>query len=238
MSGMGDEPLIIVPARGGSRRLPGKNLRSLAGRSLLERVQDAVAGSRLAGPCVLSTDDSVIARAGEALGWRVPFLRPARLARDDTPTLPVVMHLLDWYAAENGGDPALVMLLQPTSPLRQGADVDRALDLLGAHPRANAVLGVRRLHVAAEHVYTASAGGVLARLAPEAAGETAYVPNGAIYLVRTATLRATRSFTPAPTLPLVMDDAQSVDIDTETDWAVAQALLQHRDKITQRDTDT
>src|SRR5687767_15997783 len=108
--------LALVPARGGSKGIPGKNIRPLAGRTLLEYVARAAAESQVVDRVVLSTDDRAIADEGRRLGLDVPFLRPAPLAADDTPMLPVIEHAVE--SLELGGwSPEIIVLLQPTSPL-------------------------------------------------------------------------------------------------------------------------
>lgn len=219
------ELLIVIPARGGSKRLPRKNLRPLGGSSLLERTHGAVGAAGLAVPCLLSTDDQEIACAGRKLGWMVPFLRPAELAADDAPTLFAVMHALDWFAEENGGDPAFVMVLQATSPFRGGESLRQGVDLLKANENADAVLGVAELHCGAKHVYRPAADGFLEPLQGGREQTPAYVPNGALYLVRTAALRRHETLFPPRMLPLVMDTIASIDVDTELDWQLAEAVI-------------
>ena len=123
------QALGVIPARGGSKGVPGKNLRLLAGRSLLAYTAAAALGSRRLTRTVLSTDDPAIAAAGRALGLGVPFMRPASLAADDTPMLPVLVHAAE-EARRDGFTADIVVLLQPTSPLRTSAHVDAALELL------------------------------------------------------------------------------------------------------------
>jgi CMP-N,N'-diacetyllegionaminic acid synthase len=121
--------LGVIPARGGSKGIPGKNLRMVGGQSLLAYTVNAVSESRLLTRVVLSTDDRQIAAAGRALGVDVPFMRPAALAADDTPMLPVLIHALAALDAE-GFQAEAVVLLQPTSPLRRGTHIDAAIGLL------------------------------------------------------------------------------------------------------------
>lgn len=226
---MSVELLFIVTARAGSRRLPGKNVRPLGGRSLLERTQDAIAESGLDAPCLLTTDDEDIAAAGRGLGWQAPFLRPTELADDDSTSVDAVLHAMDWYAGEHGGDPDMILLLQPTSPLRGGGCLADAVARLRAEPEADAVLGVRAWHRRVANLYVEAACGRLDCLDRTDERRPVYTPNGAVYLVRSAALRQHRSFVPAATLPLVMDDLRSLDIDTALDWYMADALLEHAD---------
>lgn len=219
------ELLIIVPARGGSKRLPGKNLRCLGGRSLMARTRDAVRDAGIESPCLLTTDDAEIAEAGRRLEWLVPFLRPAELARDDTPTLPAIMHAVDWFSADCGGDPGMVMLLQLTSPFRQAATLRNGLELMAARPEIDAVVGVLDLQRRAEHVFQSAGDGLLTPLAGAPEPDTAYIPNGVLYLIRTAALRAHDTFFPPATCAVVNDALESVDIDTELDWRLAEAAV-------------
>ena len=115
---MSNNILIIIPARGGSKRFPGKHIKPLVGRNLLERTQDVIAAAELDSTVILTTDDKDIADRGRDLGWKVPFLRPSNLAGDSVPTLPVVLHAMNWYREVNGRDLEYILLLQVTSPLR------------------------------------------------------------------------------------------------------------------------
>jgi CMP-N-acetylneuraminic acid synthetase len=121
--------LAIVTARGGSKGIPRKNLIPLAGKPLLAYTAEAALGAKRLSRTVLSTDDPEIARAGEALGLEVPFLRPAELAKDSTPTIPVLQDVI--RKLESAGDVYdAIFLLQPTNPLRSIEDIDGSIDLL------------------------------------------------------------------------------------------------------------
>ena len=216
--------LFIVPARGGSKRLPGKNTRLLNGKSLLGHIANAVSEAGVSGDCLLTTDDPEIAEQGRALGWLVPFLRPAELARDDSPTEAAIGHAMDWYDDAHDGDPDLIMVLQPTSPMRTGRHIADAVSLLEKHPDADAVLGVKRLKVSSAHIRAETPRGFLRPLGTQnAEAVSAFVPNGAIYLVRSQVFRATGSLAPENTLPLEMSETASIDIDTSEDWCLAEA---------------
>ena len=119
-----------MTARGGSKGLPGKNLRPLAGKPLIAYTIEAAQASGALDRLILSTDDAAIAEAGRALGCDVPFLRPAELARDDTPHLPVIQHAVRWMDEHAGYQPDAVMILQPTSPLRRPVDILASIELL------------------------------------------------------------------------------------------------------------
>jgi CMP-N,N'-diacetyllegionaminic acid synthase len=228
---MNDRLLIVVPARGGSKRLPGKHLRPLGGRTLLEWTAEAITEAAIDAPCLLTTDDAKIAEAGRTLGWIVPWLRPASLATDEAPTLPAVLHAVDWFAGEHGGDPEFVMLLQATSPFRGGVTLQRGLDMLAGDPEVAAVVAVRDLHRTAETLFSCNANGHLVALGGSSGSSgssgstTVLTPNGALYLVRTRELRAVGTLYPEPTIPLLMEETPSLDIDTVSDWALAESML-------------
>lgn len=218
------DSLILVPARGGSKRLPGKNLRRLGDKTLLQWTQWSIAQAALTTPVLLTTDDPDIASAGRALGWDVPFLRPAHLATDDATTLDAVLHALDWRVAQGLPDPAWILLLQVTSPFRSGRSLRAGIDLLLATADTNAVIGMRRLPHGAAALYRNASDGYLQSFATDRAYD-AYVPNGAFYAVKVDALRWERRFVPSRSKPLPMDDLESLDIDTEHDWLVAEAAI-------------
>lgn len=120
----------MIPARGGSKSIPCKNIISLADRPLLAYTCEAALSSRTLTRIVLSTDDSEIAAVGREWGVEVPFLRPAELAQDDTPALPVIQHALCWLQKHRDYQPEFIVLLQPTSPLRRACHIDGAVNLL------------------------------------------------------------------------------------------------------------
>ena len=121
--------LGVIPARGGSKGVPGKNLATVAGRPLLAYTADAARTSRRLSRTVVSTDDVAIADAARGLGLDVPFMRPATLAADDVPMLPVLQHALA-AIREQGDDVDVLVLLQPTSPMRRAEHIDAAVAML------------------------------------------------------------------------------------------------------------
>ncbi len=226
--------LGVVPARGGSKAIPGKNLASIGGRPLLAYTADAARGSRRLTRVVVSTDDAAIADAARALGLEVPFLRPAELAADDTPMLPVLQHAARELAREGFAADAVV-LLQPTSPLRRAEHIDRAVDLLES-TGADSVVSV----VEVPHPFTPVS--VLRldgeRLRPYLDGETVtrrqdkprlFARNGpAVLAVRTRVLEQ-GSLYGTDSRPLLMEAADSIDIDGSEDLAQAARLLGNGD---------
>ena len=222
--------LGVVPARGGSKGIPRKNLAALAGRPLLAYTADAARASRRLTRVVLSTDSTDIAAAGEAFGLDVPFMRPANLSTDDTPMLPVLQHALETLAAA-GFDSDAVVLLQPTSPLRRAEHIDAAIALLESSG-ADSVVSV----VEVPHQYHPSSVMTIEgeRLRPVTAGPAAtrrqdktrvYARNGpAVLAVRARVLRL-GSLYGNDTCPMVMSPRESLDIDNAWDLELADLIL-------------
>lgn len=221
MSGL----LIVVPARGGSKRLPQKNLRALGGKSLLAHTAEAIALAGLGAPVLLSTDDEAIAAEGRRLGWLVPFRRPAELSTDTAATVSAVLHALDWFRNENRIDPAAVMILQPTSPFRGAACLKAAVAALARRAEIDSVITMTALHLPPARLFTAGASGVAKPLGPEDGRTPLYAPNGALYLMRTAALRREGTVYAGAILPLVLEGVRALDIDTAEDWRLAEATL-------------
>jgi CMP-N,N'-diacetyllegionaminic acid synthase len=226
--------LALVPARGGSKGVPGKNLKPLAGRTLLDYVAAAARESGAIDRVVLTTDDEAIAAAGRHAGLEVPFMRPAALAHDDTPMLPVLKHAIGALIAA-GWTPELVVLLQPTSPLRTPAHVRTAVDWL-RRTGADSVVTVVEVprHLSPDYVMKIE-NGVLRPFLPEGARVTrrqdarlAYSRDGTVYAFRRDTLERFDSIYGEDCQPLVIDAAESLSIDTAEDWAAAERILAAR----------
>ncbi|MEK7090871.1 MAG: acylneuraminate cytidylyltransferase family protein [Patescibacteria group bacterium] len=126
---MNPKILGIITARGGSKGIPGKNIKLLSGKPLVVYTIEAAKKSASLDRIILTTDDEAIAKVAKQNGCEVPFMRPAELAKDDTPTMPVVQHALKWLAENENYGPDAVMILQPTSPLRQDFHIKEAVEL-------------------------------------------------------------------------------------------------------------
>ena len=226
----------LIPARGGSRGIPRKNLAELGGRPLLAWTCEAARASRTLGRCVLSTDDEEIADAGRSFGVEVPFLRPPELARDDTPAFPVILDALGRLAAE--GRPAdIVVLLQPTSPLRRAEHIDAAVELLLASDADTVVSVVRVPHqFAPASLLRRDDAGRLASFLPGGERtlrrqdkEELFARNGpAVYAARVEALVRRGALYGGMTCAYVMGQLDSFDIDDADDLALCDALLEQR----------
>jgi CMP-N,N'-diacetyllegionaminic acid synthase len=218
------EFLIVVPARGGSKRVPGKNLKNLAGMSLLAHTAKAIEAANLRAPVLLSTDDDAIAAEGVRLGWDVPFRRPDDLAGDDAATVDAVLHVLDWHSRTHGAEPPAVMVLQATSPFRGGACLREAVRLLDTRADIDSVIAMTESHISPAQHFLVAEDGTGIPVADDWRCPV-YRPNGALYLTRTAALRQARSLYAGKIAPLVIDDIRAIDIDTEIDFKLAEAAL-------------
>lgn len=226
------EILGLIPARGGSKGIPGKNLRLLGGKSLVARAVESGIESRLLSRVILSTDSEAIAEEGRRAGAEVPFLRPADLAKDETPTAPVVVHALKWIEENEGTRPDILVLLQPTAPLRQARHIDEALDLL-VSAEARSVVSVTPVpgHYNPSWQFSIRDGALFpfmetGKVPPRRQDlPQTYTRNGAIYAAWTETwLTGTMAYGPG-CVPYVMDPADSVNIDSPEDLALAEFLL-------------
>lgn len=226
---MTDPVLFLVPARGGSRRVPGKNLRCVAGIPL---VGHAIRLARLAaaglpdGPhrVVCSTDDEAIAATARAWGGDVPFIRPEALAADDATSVDVTLHVLSLLEAE-GQRFRAVALVQPTSPLTDPADLQAAVERFD-RSAGRGVVSVTGTHPATWHVRTGADGDDLTESTGDAA---AMLLTGGFYVVDPETLRRTGRFVElGRTIGLSVDPERSVDIDRETDFVIAEAAAAAR----------
>jgi CMP-N,N'-diacetyllegionaminic acid synthase len=227
--------LAIVPARGGSKGLPGKNLRPLAGRSLVARAVDVAHASGVVDRVVVSTDDAAIAAEARTAGAEVPFMRPSSLATDEAPMRGVVEHALEALRVA-GWQPGIVVLLQPTAPLRRPAHVRDAVEALRAGT-ADAVASVVALplHLSPDYVMRIE-GGALRPFLPEGAGVSrrqdarpAYVRDGTVYAFRPATLARYGTIYGELCLPLLIPADESVTIDTADDWDDAERRWRSRE---------
>lgn len=225
--------LGIIPARGGSKGVPGKNLRVVAGRPLLAYTADAARESRRLDRVVLSTDDPAIADAGRRLGLDVPFMRPAALAEDDAPMMPVLRHAVAEMDGR-GFRADAVVLLQPTSPLRRGDHIDRAVELLESSGADTVVSVVEVPHqfspvsvmrIEGDRLQPYDAGPIVTRRQEKT---RVYARNGpAVLAIRTHVLDRT-SFYDGDCRALLMDPSESIDVDTQWDFELLELLLSRR----------
>ena len=231
MTSPGTGVLALVPARGGSKGIPGKNIRPLLGRTLLEYAARAASASGVVERVVLSTEDAAIAEEGRRLGIEVPFMRPVELAADDTAMLPVIEHAVD-ALERSGWSPEIVVLLQPTSPLRRPEHIREAIAQLRSSG-ADSVVTVVELprHLSPDYVMRIEGGRLEpflaegARITRRQDARPAYVRDGTVYAFWRRTLTETHSIYGRVCRPLIVPADESLTIDTPEDWAEAERRL-------------
>jgi len=221
--------LALIPARGGSKRLLGKNIRMLGDKPLIVWSIDAAKGIPEICDILVSTDSSEIAEICKESGVLVPWLRPADLATDTASSVDVAIHALDWYEAEKGAVDG-ILLLQPTSPFRTQEAIRKGIMLFMKHDR-KPVLGVSPTH--AHPMWTLKMeGDYLVPYMQEHGFESrsqdlppAYVVNGSFYLISPKELHTFKSFFGSKTVPLLIESPQEeFDIDTERDLKIAEGI--------------
>lgn len=225
--------LALIPARGGSKRLPGKNIRVLGGKPLIVWSIDVAKDIPEICDILVTTDDPEIAAVCTAAGALVPWLRPAELATDAASSVDAALHALNWYEKERGSVDG-VLLLQPTSPFRAKETVRRGIELFRQNGHV-AVLGVSP--TPAHPMWTLRMeGDSLVPFMPDHEFGTrsqdlplAYVVNGSFYLIRPAELRAQGSFFATKMKALLVESSfEALDIDTAWDWLLAESALELR----------
>lgn len=217
--------LAIIPARGNSKGLPGKNLRMIAGRTLLNWTIETAQQSKLIDRLVLSSEDDSIIRVAKQAGCEVPFIRPKALAQDSTPGIDPVLHALKELPHYD-----YVVLLQVTSPLRSTADIDNAI-MLCEQQQASACVSVSEaachpdwtFSVDEQHKLSSYTKKELATHRQQLA--KAYSLNGAVYVAKTEQLKKNKTFLNDETIAYPMPRTRSVDIDDEIDFQLAQLLF-------------
>lgn len=230
------EVLAIVPARGGSKGIPRKNIRPFAGHALIAYSIAAGLQAETVTRVVLSTDDEEIAEVGRRYGAETPFLRPAEFAQDRTLDLPVFEHALTWLAEHEGYCPDVVVQLRPTSPIRPLGLVDEAVRLLLAHPEADSVRGVVPAGQNPHKMWRLDpAGGPMQPLltvegiaepynAPRQVLPPVYWQTGHVDAIRPRAILEQHSMSGRVILPVLVEPRYTVDIDNPWDWQRAEWL--------------
>jgi len=224
--------LAIVTARGGSKGLPGKNIREFCGKPLLAwSIQHGLACNYV-DRVLVSTDSEEIAAVGHQYGASVPFLRSASLAGDGASSVDVIIHAVDYLAAA-GEQYDIIVLLEPTSPLRDVSDISGALELLVTDPAIGSVVGVTKaeaghpsfLFVEKHGLLTPFSGEQPVGLRRQDLRQEYYYLEGSVYASSVAALRANRGFYHASTAPWVVERYKAIEIDELSDFIAAEALM-------------
>ena len=230
------EILALIPARGGSKGIPRKNIRKFAGFPLLAWSIAAAKQSQFVTRVIVSTDDEEIAGVAREYGAEAPFLRPAEFAQDNTTDLPVFQHALQWLEENENYKPEIVIQLRPTSPIRPKDCVDHAIKILLEHENADCVRGVvpagqnphKMWRFAGDDQPMKPLLGVEGIAEPYNAPRQILPPvywqTGHIDAIRVSTIKQKHSLTGDVIYPLVIDPSYTVDIDNLSDWAKYEGL--------------
>lgn len=210
--------LGIIPARGGSKGVPRKNIRNIAGKPLISWTIEEAKKSKYIDRLILSSEDEEIISVAKTWGCEVPFIRPLELARDDTPGIEPVLHALKMCSGYD-----YVVLLQPTSPLRSNIDIDKCIELC-IENNANSSVSVNEPDKSPYWMYNLDADGRMHQLIDTELSYTrrqelpkTYVLNGAVYVARAKWLLENKTFITEKTIAYIMPKERSLDIDTELD---------------------
>ncbi len=229
--------LALVPARGGSKGIPRKNVKPFCGKPLIAWSIEAGLTSGAVDRVVVSTDNEEIAEAARAAGAEVPFMRPAELAEDTTPTLPVLQHAVQWLKENEGYAPDYVLLLEPTSPGRQAFHIKEAIELVGK-TGADSVIALGNVpghfnyHWQVDLKEDGKALLVDGTPWPQVIRRRQDLPpmyfrNGAFYLFKTELLFAdTPSLYGSDVRGYLVGPEYSIDIDSPKDWAEAEKIFE------------
>ena len=228
--------LAIIPARGGSKGLPGKNIKELCGKPLIAWSIEAAKACSNIDRVVASTDDEDIAKVAKKYGAEVPFMRPAELASDTASTIDVIFHAINWLKEHQDYRSEYILLLQPTSPLRSGEDIDGAIQML-KDKDVRAVVSVCETD---HHPWWSNTlpenGNMKDFLRPGILNKRRqslpvfYRLNGAIYLADTDYLHKCNGFFGPETFAYKMAESRTVDIDSDLDFKLAALLLEEKNR--------
>ena len=232
--------MAVIPARGGSKGLPGKNILLLMGKSVLVYTVEAALQARSLDRVILSTDSEEIAEVGRLAGAEVLFMRPAELATDSAHPTAVLEHAVTYLEETEGYITELVVTLQPTSPLRVSSDIDDAVQLLQNNGEMDSVITIMEVGLPPYWVLRTDGpylrpfidDGIDYSLMRRQELEQTYRPNGAVYVTRRELLKNRglifSAFSQGKTGYVLMDPIRSLDIDTQTDFTVIESILKDR----------
>lgn len=230
----------VIPARGGSKGLPHKNILPLGGKPVLAYTIEAALAAKSLDRVILSTDSQEIADIGKEYGAEVPFLRPAEMATDSAHPTAVLEHAVNHLEEREGYAVELVVTLQPTSPLRSAENIDQTVDCLKRHPEFDSAITVKEVDLPTYWIFRLDGSllrpfvddGVDYSLIRRQDMEQHYRPNGAVYVTRRNLLREKKvifsAYAGGATGYVIMDMESSLDIDTKLDFMVVEAALDAR----------
>lgn len=230
--------IALIPARGGSKGLPGKNIKNLCGKPLIAHTIGAALNASEIDRVVVTTDSEEIAEIAKQYGAEVPFLRPEELAGDTSSAVDVYLHAVDFLQKESGQEIQKFMVLLPTAPLRGSENIEQALKEF-YEKKAETLISMKEAETPISWYYGMNEEGRVKNLGFD--GQNAvknrqvnnvyYIPNGAIYILDTRLLREKRTYYSDNTVAYLMSQEESVDIDCALDFKIAELLLSQKEKL-------
>jgi CMP-N,N'-diacetyllegionaminic acid synthase len=227
--------LSIITARGGSKGIPGKNIKLLGGKPLIAWTIEQVKLSKFIDRVIVSTDSSEIANVCREYGADIPFIRPTELANDEAGIIDVICHAIENLELNENIYYDYVLLLQPTSPFRKTWHIDEAIEKLLTLPEADSLVSIREAYDKPFWMMKINNNNYLEKFLPESENFSRrqdlpklYALNGAIYLIEIKKLKQYKTFYPGLTTFYLMDFFSSVDIDTNLDFQVAEVFVKEK----------
>lgn len=227
--------IAIIPARGGSKGLPGKNIKELCGKPLIGYTIEAALKAEYINNVIVTTDSMEIAKTAEHYGARVPFLRPEYLAEDASSAIDVYLHAVEYIGEQENTDIKKFVVLLPTAPMRDNEDIDSAIALF-YKKQAETLISVTEAEIPPSWYYTCNELGriqtagfdVKNSVSNRQMNDKYYIPNGAIYILDSMLLKEHRTYYSDNTIPYIMPAEKSIDIDTILDFQFAEYLMKQK----------
>lgn len=224
--------MAIIPARGGSKGLPGKNIKLLSGKPLIGWTIEQARKSRYVDEIFVSTDSTEIARVSEEFGVKVPHLRPDYLASDGASSMDVISHVISHYEA-NGSYFDFIILLEPTSPLRKENDIDLAIGFLHEDETADGIISLGEVHMEHPSIVKKidSSGRIVPyienvkKISQRQQAEKSYFPYGVIYMIRTEVFNREKSLYTNNIIPYFIERWQNYEVDDIYDFIAIESIL-------------
>lgn len=234
--------LAVIPARGGSKAIPRKNIRPFLGRPLLAWIIESAKGSKFINRIIVSTDDPKIAKIAKKEGAEAPFLRPKKISQDFSTDVEFLIHALDWLKENEGYEPDIVLRLPPTSPLCRAKHIDEGIQKLIDMPDADSVRPITEVHKHPYKMWKISKDGrwlepFLPKSftgfdephnLPRQSFPTVYIHTGAMDIMRLRTIRELKSTSGTNIAYFFMDPEDSINIDSPLDFKIAEMLMKKK----------
>lgn len=224
--------VAIIPARGGSKGIPGKNIKSLCGKPLIAYSIEAALQAEEIERIVVTTDSDEIAAVSRRYGAEIPFIRPSFLAEDTSSAVDVYLHAIDYLQTSEGINIEKFVVLLPTAPLRDAVEIDNAVRIF-KQGEYKTLVSMVKAEVPISWYFEMRAGGIVKNagfdskneLNNRQANQQYYIPNGAIYILDYELLKKGRTYYTDSTFAYIMDKNKSIDIDTAEDFAYAEFMM-------------